>query len=76
MIEPIFEEIAGAKAQSGKIAFAKIDLDVGMGRHVAGEYGVRVTPTFVFYLDGKKVCLYFRCRKVVVLILFIHRRMN
>lgn len=57
MIAPVFEELARAKAQSGNgIAFAKIDLDVGMGSSVAREWSVRVTPTFVFLLDGKKVC--------------------
>jgi hypothetical protein len=26
-----------------------------MASSVANEYGVRVTPTFLFFLDGKKV---------------------
>ena len=57
MIEPVFQELAGAKANNGGgIAFTKIDLAVGMGNSVAAEYGVRVTPTFLFFLDGKKVC--------------------
>ena len=57
MIEPVFQELAGAKANNGgRIAFTKIDLAVGMGNSVAAEYGVRVTPTFLFFLDGKKVC--------------------
>lgn len=55
MIQPIFEELASAKARNGNVAFTKIDLDVGMGSSVAGEFGVRVTPTFLFFLDGKKV---------------------
>jgi thiol-disulfide isomerase/thioredoxin len=57
MIEPIFEELANAKARSESgVAFTKIDLAVGMGGSVASEWGVRVTPTFLFFLDGKKVC--------------------
>ena len=59
MIEPAFERLAHEKTQAakvgGSIAFAKIDMGVGMGGMVASEYGVRVTPTFIFFLDGKKV---------------------
>ena len=36
-------------------AFAKIDLRVGQGGAVASEYQVRVTPTFLFFLDGREV---------------------
>ncbi|KAF9219270.1 DUF862-domain-containing protein [Gyrodon lividus] len=55
MIEPVFEELARNKSRAdGGIAFVKIDLSVGMGGAVASEYGVRVTPTFVFFLNGKK----------------------
>lgn len=58
MIAPIFEELAGEKTKNGdSVAFTKIDLDVGMGSAVAREWGVSVTPTFVFFLDGKKVCV-------------------
>jgi hypothetical protein len=55
MIAPVFEELATAKSRSG-VAFTKVDLAVGMGSSVASEWGVRVTPTFLFFLDGKKVC--------------------
>ena len=65
MIEPVFEDLAwsknlttssGGKAQAeGQIAFVKVDLGVGMGSMVAREYGVTATPTFEFFLDGKKV---------------------
>ncbi|TFK39368.1 DUF862-domain-containing protein [Crucibulum laeve] len=58
MIEPIFERLAEEKGvQGGRngAGFAKIDLGVGMGRNVAAEYGVRATPTFISFLDGKKV---------------------
>lgn len=55
MIEPVFEDLAMSKSRANGIAFVKIDLSVGMGSAVAGEHGVRVTPTFIFFLDGKKV---------------------
>ncbi|KAK7690108.1 hypothetical protein QCA50_006756 [Cerrena zonata] len=58
MIEPAFERLAHEKTEAakvgGSIAFVKIDMGVGMGGMVASEYGVRVTPTFIFFLDGKK----------------------
>jgi desumoylating isopeptidase 1 len=60
MIEPVFEELAREKKghgnATGQAAFAKIDLSVGLGSMVAREYNVTATPTFVFFLDGKKVC--------------------
>lgn len=58
MIEPLFEDLAHQKTHgsgSGRVAFVKVDLAVGMGNQVAGEWGVRATPTFLFFLDGKKV---------------------
>ncbi|CDO71680.1 hypothetical protein BN946_scf184915.g24 [Trametes cinnabarina] len=58
MIEPVFEDLAHQKTHgigSGRVAFIKVDLAVGMGNQVAGEWGVRVTPTFLFFLDGKKL---------------------
>lgn len=57
MIEPVFEQVANertkAAAVGGGVAFVKVDL--GMGNSVGGEYGVRVTPTFIFFKDGNKV---------------------
>ena len=56
MIEPVFEELAKSKSRAnGGVGFAKIDLSVGMGGAVASEYQVRVTPTFLFFLDSRKV---------------------
>jgi thiol-disulfide isomerase/thioredoxin len=58
MIEPVFERISEEKGlQNGRsgAGFAKIDIDVGMGRTLASEWGIRATPTFMFFLDGKKV---------------------
>jgi thiol-disulfide isomerase/thioredoxin len=59
MIEPVFEELAREKGHGNatdQVAFAKVDLSVGLGSMVAREYSVTATPTFVFFLDGKKVC--------------------
>ena len=59
MIEPVFEEIARAKTQThgggGRAAFVKVDMGAGMGGQVGREWEVRVTPTFLFFLDGRKV---------------------
>ncbi|KAG8214729.1 putative thioredoxin family protein [Butyriboletus roseoflavus] len=55
MIEPVFEDLAKSKSRpDGGVAFAKIDLSVGMGAAVASAYQVRATPTFIFFLDGSK----------------------
>ncbi|KAJ8516656.1 hypothetical protein ONZ45_g6077 [Pleurotus djamor] len=61
MIEPVFERLAeekGMKTSGGEmkgVAFTKVDMGVGLGNQVAQEWSVRVTPTFIFFLDGKKV---------------------
>lgn len=58
MIEPVFERLSEEKGMREGIdgaGFAKIDIDVGMGRNLASEWGIRATPTFMFFLDGKKV---------------------
>lgn len=57
MIEPVFEDLAWAKTHGlgkDRVAFVKVDMGVGMGSQVASEFGIRVTPTFVFFLDGQK----------------------
>ena len=59
MIEPVFEDIAHAKTRgraAGNVAFAKVDLAVGMSGAIARQYNVAATPTFCFFLDGKRVC--------------------
>lgn len=61
MITPVFEQLAaqkGTRAATGErgAAFTKIDLRVGAGGTLATEWGVRATPTFMFFLDGTKVC--------------------
>ncbi|KZT11835.1 DUF862-domain-containing protein [Laetiporus sulphureus 93-53] len=58
MVEPVFEELAYAKthgANADKIAFVKVDMDMGTSHEVGAEWGIRATPTFFFFLDGKKV---------------------
>jgi thiol-disulfide isomerase/thioredoxin len=54
MIEPVFEDLAHTKASPG-IAFAKVDMGVGLGYQVAELYNVRVTPTFLFFVNGNLV---------------------
>lgn len=59
MIEPVFERLAEEKGLQGGqngAGFAKIDIHVGLGNSLASEWNVRTTPTFIFFLDGKKVC--------------------
>ncbi|KAJ6557338.1 PPPDE putative peptidase domain-containing protein [Mycena vulgaris] len=60
VIAPVFEQLAAEKgihaASGGRgAAFTKIDLRVGAGGALATEWGVRATPTFMFFLDGTKV---------------------
>jgi hypothetical protein len=63
MIEPLVERLAEEKGvgQNGRgVAFAKIEIS-GMGNTLAGQYGIRATPTFLFFLDGEKVCCSYPC---------------
>ncbi|KAJ6508961.1 PPPDE putative peptidase domain-containing protein [Mycena sanguinolenta] len=60
MVTPVFEQLAAEKgirvATGGRgAAFTKIDLRVGAGGTLATEWGVRATPTFMFFLDGTKI---------------------
>ncbi|KAJ7366713.1 PPPDE putative peptidase domain-containing protein [Mycena albidolilacea] len=60
MIAPVFEQLAAEKgvrvATGGRgAAFTKIDLRIGAGGTLATEWGVRATPTFMFFLDGTKI---------------------
>ena len=63
MIEPLFEKLAYNRSRAagvgggGGVAFVKVDLGVGSSSGVAQEYSVRATPTFIFFLDGKKVSM-------------------
>jgi len=58
-IEPTFEEIAEQKTGGvgpGLIAFVKVDIQVGTGHQLAVRYSVRATPTFIMFMDQRKVC--------------------
>jgi len=54
VVEPVFEGLAREKA-SPSIAFVKVDLSIAMGHQVGRYNGVYATPTFQFFLNGKKV---------------------
>jgi thiol-disulfide isomerase/thioredoxin len=54
MIEPVFHDLAHTKASPG-IAFAKVDMGVGLGYQVAQLFNVRVTPTFLLFVNGNLV---------------------
>jgi thiol-disulfide isomerase/thioredoxin len=62
VIEPVFENLAVEKGVRSGVSFTKIDMGVGRGVDVAREYSVRVTPTFIFFLDGQKVSFWFAVR--------------
>ena len=72
MIEPVFESIALEKSSRGT-AFVKIDIGAALGgsSQIATTYGVRVTPTFIFFLDGEKVCHWHRQQVDPLLILSV-----
>ncbi|KAL0581184.1 hypothetical protein V5O48_000874 [Marasmius crinis-equi] len=59
VIAPIFEDLArekGPKTSGGAgAAFTKIDLATPSGQALGSEWGVRVMPTFMFFLDGRKI---------------------
>ncbi|ORX34662.1 PPPDE putative peptidase domain-domain-containing protein [Kockovaella imperatae] len=58
MIKPVYEAIAGEHAATygAKGArFLEVELSVGEGQTIAGKYGIRATPTFLFFKHGKKV---------------------
>ncbi|KAK7469356.1 hypothetical protein VKT23_003834 [Stygiomarasmius scandens] len=59
VIAPIYEQLAhekGVKTAGGRgAAFTKIDLSTSSGQALGTEWSVRVMPTFMFFLDGKKV---------------------
>ncbi len=55
VIDPIFDSLSKTHSKAGKIGFVKIDMGIGEGSSIAGNFGVRVTPTFLFFEKGKKV---------------------
>ncbi|KAI5831552.1 DUF862-domain-containing protein [Schizophyllum commune Tattone D] len=58
-IAPEFERLAEKGVRVGHsgrgAAFTSIDIRVGQGQALAAEFGIRATPTFLFFLDGKKI---------------------
>ncbi|KAF8583356.1 DUF862-domain-containing protein [Ramaria rubella] len=54
IVEPVFESLAHSNA-SENVVFAIVDIVTGLGGQIANEWNVRATPTFLFFLDGKKV---------------------
>lgn len=65
MIEPVFERLSEQKSPQG-VACAKIDIHVGLGRSLAGQWNIRATPTFYFFLDGEKVSFFSRTNVILV----------
>lgn len=58
MIKPAYESIAESyHAEFGPrgARFVEIELDRGDGQNLASRYGVRATPTFMFFKNGEKV---------------------
>jgi thioredoxin 1 len=51
MVEPIVEELA--KEYSGKVVFAKMNVDDNP--LVPGEFGIQSIPTMLFFKNGKAV---------------------
>ncbi|WVN90939.1 uncharacterized protein L203_106184 [Cryptococcus depauperatus CBS 7841] len=58
VIKPVYESIAALYAPTygaRGARFVEVELGIGQGREIAGQYGVQATPTFMFFKDGKKV---------------------
>lgn len=56
-IAPTFETLASlrsAELAGNAVAFVEVDLGIGRGSEAAQEWGVRATPTFVFFHKGRK----------------------
>jgi thioredoxin 1 len=53
VISPVFEQLSKTHAQSGKLAFVKVNVDEQ--REVAAKYGITAMPTFLVFKDGKVV---------------------
>lgn len=54
MIKPVFQELAAEKA-SNNVAFVEVNFSHGMSSAIGSKYSVSVTPTFLFFLDGKRI---------------------
>ncbi|EIW81341.1 DUF862-domain-containing protein [Coniophora puteana RWD-64-598 SS2] len=55
-IAPEFDRLAREHGRPGKggVAFVKVDVGMPTAYAIFQEYGLRGTPTFLFFLDGKK----------------------
>lgn len=51
MIAPLFAQLSSQYTASGKIAFAKINVD--HAQQIAHTYSVTAMPTFLFFRDGQ-----------------------
>lgn len=49
-IAPIFSKLADDHASTGRLAFAKVNVD--HVKNVAGRYNISAMPTFVFFTNG------------------------
>jgi thioredoxin 1 len=49
-IAPVFSKLADDHSSGGRLAFAKVNVDL-LG-DVAGRYGITAMPTFMFFRDG------------------------
>ncbi|KAJ7644245.1 PPPDE putative peptidase domain-containing protein [Roridomyces roridus] len=58
-IAPLVQKLAdekGTRSATGRgAAFTTIDIRVGAGNTLAAEWGIRATPTFMFFLNGTKI---------------------
>ncbi|KAG9102103.1 hypothetical protein FRC06_002319 [Ceratobasidium sp. 370] len=54
MVEPAFEDYARERG-GPDVAFVKVSLDGIGGQGVAAQYGIRATPTFLFFLNAEKM---------------------
>lgn len=57
--QPLFEEFAQDKNSNGSpVAFVQVNLNASRdAAAVEIEFGVRATPTFIFFVGGMKVML-------------------
>lgn len=55
MIHPAYRDISAEKGREG-VAFGEVNMSRGMSSMLAQELRVSATPTFMFFVGGKKVC--------------------
>lgn len=52
-IAPIYERLSQQHSTHGRLAFAKVNVDIA--QDIAATYRVQAMPTFMFFKDGKQV---------------------